>query len=91
MAKFSLSCAGKSIAVGQPFGFVKLITDQQTDELIGAPIIGKDASEMINQLVLAKTAELLPVDIASSVFAHPTISESIAEAARAVIDRPIHN
>jgi len=41
--------------------------------------------------VLAKTAELLPVDIASSVFAHPTISESIAEAARAVIDRPIHN
>ena len=91
VAKFSLSGAGKSIAVGQPFGFVKLITDKQTDELIGAHIIGKDASEMINQLVLAKTAELLPVDIASSVFAHPTISESIAEAARAVIDRPIHN
>ncbi len=91
VVKFSLSGAGKSIAVGQPFGFVKLITDKATDELVGAHIIGKDASEMINQLVLAKTAELLPVDIASSIYAHPTISESIAEAARAVIDRPIHS
>lgn len=91
VAKFSLSGAGKTIAVGQPFGFIKLITDSVNDEILGAHIIGKDASELINQLVLAKSAELLPMDMATSIYAHPTISESIAEVARATIDRPIHS
>lgn len=87
---FNYLGAGKSVAIGKTKGFVKVLFDPQTQELLGAHIIGYNATELIHELHLVKTAELLPEDVASMIHAHPTISEIIPEVFRSVIDRPIH-
>ena len=82
--------AGKPEAVGEPEGFVKILTDQETDEIIGAHIVGAEATELIHELLLARSSELLAEDIAGMTHAHPTLSEAVMEAARAVEGRAIH-
>lgn len=82
--------AGKSVAIGKTEGLVKLLTDPDTGELLGAHIAGANATELIHELLLAKTSELLPEDLAHMIHAHPTLAEAIAEAARGVYDKPIH-
>jgi dihydrolipoamide dehydrogenase len=83
---FNYHGAGKTIAVGKPVGLVKVLCDPETDELLGAHIVGHNATE----LLLARSAELLPEDIAGMIHAHPTISEAIMEAMRGVNGQPIH-
>lgn len=82
--------AGKSIAIGKPEGLVKVLCDPSTGEILGGHIIGHNATELIHELLLAKSAELLPEDITSMVHAHPTISEAILECLRGVHGSPIH-
>ncbi|HEX2956551.1 MAG TPA: dihydrolipoyl dehydrogenase [Chitinispirillaceae bacterium] len=82
--------AGKSVAVGKPDGFVKIVFNEETHEILGAHIVGADASELIHELLLAKTTELLPNDLATMIHVHPTISETVMEAARAVDGWAIH-
>ncbi len=82
--------AGKSIAVNASEGFVKLLSDKKTHEILGCHILGKDATEIIHELLLAKHAELLPEDIASMVHAHPTIFETVMEASKGVDGAAIH-
>jgi dihydrolipoamide dehydrogenase len=82
--------AGKSIAVGKPEGLVKVITDPTTGELLGAHIVGHNATELIHELLLSKRSELLPEDIAEMIHAHPTLSEAVMEALRGVDGKPIH-
>ena len=82
--------AGKTIAVGKPTGLVKVLCDPQTDELLGAHIVGHNATELLHELLLAKSAELLPEDIGTMIHAHPTISEALMEAMRGVNGKPIH-
>jgi dihydrolipoamide dehydrogenase len=82
--------AGKTIAVGKPDGLVKLLCDPKTDELLGAHIVGHNATELIHELLLAHSSELLPEDIANTIHAHPTISEAIMETMRGVNGKPIH-
>jgi len=87
---FSYSGAGKSIAVGKPDGLVKILCDAETDEILGAHIVGHNATEIIHELLLAASAELLPEDLCSTIHAHPTLSEAILEAARGINGAPIH-
>jgi len=87
---FAYPGAGKTIAVGKPDGLVKILCDEKTDELLGAHIVGHNATELLHELLLANTAELLPEDIANTIHAHPTISEAIMEAARGINGKPIH-
>lgn len=87
---FNYPGAGKTIAVGKPDGMVKILCDHQTDELLGAHIVGHNATELIHELLLAKSSELLPQDIAEMIHAHPTISEAIMEAMRGINFQPIH-
>ncbi|MEH6577918.1 MAG: dihydrolipoyl dehydrogenase [Amphritea sp.] len=87
---FNYPGAGKTIAIGKPDGLVKLLVDPDTDELLGAHIVGYNATELLHELLLAKKAELLPEDIAQMIHAHPTIAEAVMEAARGVNDKPIH-
>jgi dihydrolipoamide dehydrogenase len=87
---FNYPGAGKTIAVGKPDGFVKILTDADTDEIIGAHIIGRDATELIHELLLAKHSELLPEDVAGMIHAHPTISEAVMEGMRGINGKPIH-
>jgi len=87
---FAYPGAGKTIAVGKADGLVKVLCDPDTDELLGAHIVGHNATELLHELLVAKTGELLPADIANTIHAHPTISEAIMECLRGVNDKPIH-
>lgn len=89
-ATFPYRGAGKSVAIEQPDGLVKVLTDTATGEILGAHIIGADATELIHELLLARQAELLPEDIAGMIHAHPTLSEAVMEAMRASNDWAIH-
>jgi dihydrolipoamide dehydrogenase len=89
-ASFPYRGAGKSVAVDQTEGFVKIIYDPKTKEILGAHIVGADATELIHELLLARTAELLPEDIATMIHAHPTLSEAVGESMRAVEGWAIH-
>jgi len=87
---FNYPGAGKSIAVGKPDGLVKLLCDPETDEILGAHIVGHNATELLHELLLAKNAELLPEDMGDMIHAHPTLSEAVMEAARGLYRPPIH-
>ncbi|MBN2738522.1 MAG: dihydrolipoyl dehydrogenase [Spirochaetales bacterium] len=82
--------AGKSVAIEKTEGFVKIIAHKKSGEILGAHIIGAEATELIHEILLAKKAELLPEDIATMVHAHPTLSEAVMEAMRAVEGWAIH-
>ena len=81
--------AGKSVAIEATEGQVKLLVDTGSGEIIGAHAVGAEATEMIHELLLARTAELLPADVADMLHAHPTLSEAVMEAARAAEGRAI--
>jgi len=81
---------GKAVAIGKTDGLVKILTAPDTGELLGCHIAGYNATELIHELLLAKGAELIAEDVVDMIHAHPTISETIYEAARGVGDRPIH-
>ena len=89
-ASFPYRGAGKSVAIEQTEGFVKIIYDPKTKEILGAHVVGAEATELIHELLLARTAELLPEDIAGMIHAHPTLSEAVMEAMRAVEGWAIH-
>ena len=69
---------------------MKIIYDPKTKEILGAHIVGAEATELIHELLLARTAELLPEDIANMIHAHPTLSEAVMESMRAVEGWAIH-
>ncbi len=81
IGKFPFSASGKARATGQTEGLVKLVFDAKYGELLGAHIIGADATEMIAELGLAKNLEATYQEILKTVHAHPTLSEAIMEAA----------
>jgi dihydrolipoamide dehydrogenase len=80
VGRFPFSASGKARAVGETSGLVKVIFDAQYGELIGAHIIGSEASELIAELTLAKSLEGTHEQIIRTVHSHPTLSEAIAEA-----------
>lgn len=82
--------AGKSVALGRTEGLVKILADPGTGEILGAHIVGAEATELIHELLLARHSELLIEDVESMIHAHPTLSETIMETARGVHGRPIH-
>jgi dihydrolipoamide dehydrogenase len=90
VGKFPLLANGRAIAQDATDGLVKLIADAETDRLLGAAIIAAGASEMIASVVAHMVYGGSAEDLARTVHAHPTISESIKEAALAVDGRAIH-
>jgi dihydrolipoamide dehydrogenase len=81
---------GKAVAVGRHEGLVKLIADPKTGEILGGHVVGLNATEILHEMLLAKTAELLPEDITAMIHAHPTLSEGVMEAALGLTGAPIH-
>jgi len=81
VAKFPFTANGKAHGLGDVTGFVKLISDKQYGEMLGAHLIGPDVTELLPELTLARFAELTPEEIARNVHSHPTLSEAIKEAA----------
>ncbi len=89
-AVFPYRGAGKSVAVGKSEGLLKLLVDKESREILGAHVVGAEATELIHEILLAKTAELLPEDIAGMIHAHPTLSEGVMEMARMAEGWVIH-
>lgn len=87
---FPFRATGKAVAVGKTDGLVKVLTDPETGEILGAHIVGSNATELIHEFALARSGELLVDDIALTIHAHPTLAEAAMEAARGSIGKPIH-
>ncbi len=81
VSKFPFMANGKAHGLGDPVGFVKLISDKKYGEMLGAHLIGPDVTELLPELTLARYAELTPAEIGRNVHAHPTLSEALKEAA----------
>ncbi len=90
IGKFPFLANGRARAMGDTEGFVKLLSDQTSDRLLGAHIIGPDAGTMIAELVLAIEFGASAEDIARTSHAHPTLNEVVKEAALAVDGRALH-
>ncbi|MGE0171444.1 MAG: dihydrolipoyl dehydrogenase [Oligoflexales bacterium] len=90
IGKFPFSANGRAKCAGETDGFVKVIADETTDELLGVHIVGLHASEMIGEIAVAFEYRASSEDIARSVHAHPTLTEAIKEACLAVEKRAIH-
>ncbi len=90
VGQFSFLANGKALGLGENRGFVKIIADDDLHEILGAVIVGPEATELLPELVLAANAELTPEEIARTVHAHPTLSEVVMEAAHDVFGHAIH-
>jgi dihydrolipoamide dehydrogenase len=88
--QFPFLANGRARALGDTTGFVKLLADAQTDELLGAHIIGPYASELIAECAMAMAFKASAEDIARICHAHPSLSESTKEAALAVDKRTLN-
>jgi len=82
--------SGKSAAIGEREGFVKILFGEKYGEIIGAHIIGAEATELIAEIGIAKSLEATYETIVKTIHAHPTLSESIMEAAANAYGESIH-
>lgn len=87
---FPFAANGRSLAMNEKGGRVKMIADADTDQILGVHILGPNASELISEAVLAMEYSASTEDIARTVHAHPTLSEAFHEAALSVDDRALH-
>ena len=90
VGKFPLIANGKAKAISNDAGFVKVIYESATGELLGAHMIGDGVTELIHGYAIAKNMEGTEEDIMNTIFPHPTISESMHEAVLSAYDIPIH-
>lgn len=90
VGRFPFRVNGKAIAAGELDGFVKTVFDGKTGALIGAHMIGAEVTEMIQGFVLAMTLEATEAELHATVFAHPTLSEAMHEAALDAYGKVLH-
>jgi len=90
VGKFPFTASGKAVASAESEGFVKVISDAKTGEILGAHIIGAEATELIAEYGLAVELEATIEDIHQTIHAHPTLSEAVMEAAAATTGEAIH-
>lgn len=88
--RFPYAANGRAIALDKTDGFVKLVARKEDGLLLGAQIVGENASDMISELGLAIEAGMTLEDIAMTIHAHPTLGEITMEAAEVVLGKPIH-
>jgi dihydrolipoamide dehydrogenase len=90
IGKFPFTASGKASASGQKDGFIKLVFDAKYGELLGAHMIGANVTELIAEIVIARSFETTGYEIIKSIHPHPTMSEAIMEAAAAAYGEVIH-
>ncbi|MGE5485587.1 MAG: dihydrolipoyl dehydrogenase [Ignavibacteriales bacterium] len=91
IGRFPFAALGKAVAMGETDGFVKVIADESTGEILGAHVLGPHASDLIHEIAGFMVAEGTVEEIGRTVHAHPTLAEGIAEASRGVFGKPIHS
>lgn len=87
---FPMAANGKATIVGETSGFVKIVSDARSGELLGAQIVGPRATDMIGELTVAMSAELTVEELGAAIHPHPTVSESIMEALHDIEGLAIH-
>ncbi|TKA92591.1 dihydrolipoyl dehydrogenase [Halopseudomonas bauzanensis] len=90
IGRFSLQANGKALAAGDADGFVKTVVDDDTGELLGAHLVGHEATEQIHVLGLARQLEAGDEELSQMIFAHPTLSEAIHESILDGLGRSLH-
>ena len=90
IGKFPFMASGKARAIGEIEGFVKLLIGEPNGEILGAHIVGPEATEMIAELGLAITLEATYEEIEATIHAHPTLSEAVHEATANAFGHAIH-
>ena len=90
VGKFPFSASGKARILGETDGFVKIISEKKYDEVLGVHIIGPHATELLAEACVAMALESTADELGRIIHAHPTVSESIMEAAEGVHDLTIH-
>ncbi|MCY0893578.1 MAG: dihydrolipoyl dehydrogenase [Acidibacillus sp.] len=90
-AKFSFKAIGKALVYGEADGFVKVIGDKETNDLLGVHMIGPHVTDLISEAALAHVLDATPFEIGHTIHPHPTLSEALGEAALAVDGNAIHS
>ncbi|ALC81531.1 MULTISPECIES: dihydrolipoyl dehydrogenase [Bacillus] len=90
IGKFPFQAVGKALVAGETDGFVKIVTDEKSDDILGVHMIGPHVTDMISEASLAKVLDATPWEIGQTIHPHPTLSEAIGEAAQAVYGKAIH-
>jgi dihydrolipoamide dehydrogenase len=90
VGRFPYSANGKAIALGESEGLVKTIFDAKTGALLGAHLLGAEATELIQGFVIAKTLETTEAELMAAIFPHPTLSEMMGESVLDAYGRALH-
>ena len=88
--RFPFMANGKALGMRESDGFVKIVSDIETNDILGVHILGANASELIHEASLAIKLGASVKDLAHAIHAHPTLSEAVMEAAEATYDKAIH-
>ncbi|WP_340001916.1 dihydrolipoyl dehydrogenase [Oceanobacillus sp. FSL K6-0127] len=90
VGKFPFKAIGKALVFGESDGFVKIIADKKTNDILGIHMIGPHVTDLISEAGLAKVLDATPWELSQSIHPHPALSEIIGEAALAVEGEQIH-
>lgn len=90
IARFPFAACGKAHAMGETDGFVQLIVRESDDRILGGQIVGPHAADLVHEIALAIRWGLTAEQVSSTIHAHPTLSETIMEAAKKAEGKPIH-
>lgn len=90
VGKFPFQAIAKAGILGEPEGFIKIVSDEKFGEILGVHIIGPHATDIISEACAAMNLEATAEDLAKTIHPHPTVAEAMGEAAHAAFDMPIH-
>jgi dihydrolipoamide dehydrogenase len=89
-ARYSFRSSGRALALGEAEGLTKIISAGKDQRIVGVHIVGSQASELIAEATLAIRLEATVEDVIATIHAHPTLAETLREAALSAAGRPIH-
>ncbi len=90
VGKYNLGAHGRALAMAETDGFVKVIADAATDEVLGLAVVGAEASDLISEGALALEMGAFLQDVALTIHPHPTLGEAVMEAAKAALGESPH-
>ncbi|EAZ84302.1 dihydrolipoyl dehydrogenase [Lysinibacillus fusiformis] len=90
IGKFPFKAIGKALVNGEAEGFVKIIADEETDDILGIHMVGPHVTDLIGEASLAKLLDATPWEISQAIHPHPSLNEVLVESALAVDGRAIH-
>src|SRR5262245_1935683 len=90
VGRFPFTANGKAVALGDTEGFIKVVADKASGEILGVHIVGPEATEMIHEFAVGRTLEAPLEEIIHTIHAHPTLSEAALEATLAALGQAIH-